>query len=102
MEFKKRTETVGGVEYTLIEPEGGVALSIQEEFAEAEKSAKRSQLWADTVIATAMRIKVEDLRAMPISHYSEIKQKLWPIALDLFGLKQVEPGEAQAGASPAA
>jgi hypothetical protein len=100
MEFKTKTETVGGVEYTLTEPEGGVALGIQEQFSDESKSPDRIRLWGDTVLATTMGISVDDLRKLPLSHYNEIQIKLSPIALELFGLKVVAPGEAQVGASP--
>lgn len=100
MDFKTKTETVGGVEYTLTEPEGGVALSIQEEFSD-QQSPERIMLWGDTLIASALGISVDEFRKWPLSIYNEARVKLSPIALDLFGLKVVTPGETKAGENPA-
>lgn len=104
MEFKKHTETIDGVDYELTEMSAGAALKIQEEFTGDEAATpKRAAEWGRKVLAASLGKSFEELLQLPITHFKAVEQKLFPIALQLNGFKvSEEPGEAQAGASPAA
>lgn len=102
MDFKRTTETVGGVEYTLIEMDAGMALKIQDEFIAKSKDPSSALEWGRTILAASLRRNLSDLMALPVTHFQAVMDKLGPIALEINGFKVAEqPGEAQAGESPA-
>lgn len=100
-DFKSKTETVDGIEYTLLEMDAGTALAIQEQFIECPASTKNAIAWSDQILAASLRIAVEDLHKFPMTHYRKVKDTLGPIALEMNGFKTKAADvseEAQAGA----
>lgn len=103
MEFQKQTETVDGVEYTVTEMDAATALSIQDTFLNGATDKANARKWGDAVLAASIGIPVDDLIALPFSHYQKVRDVIGPISLKINGFKVAEtPGEPQAGESPVA
>ena len=87
--------------YLLTTMTAGDALDIQEEFAAKSAESRTAAGWSFRIVAASLRMKPEDVRQIPWTHYQELVAP----ALEVNGFQTKAgdaPGEPQAGASPAA